>query len=593
MRIMIGLLLLGLCLQPLWAEEEKQLDVRVLIDVSGSMKKNDPKNLRQPALRLLAGLLPDGIHAGVWIFDRDVSVIAPLQPVDEAWRQMAIQGSQDIHSKGQFTHIEGGLQVAVGDWYQPDPTKNRHLILLTDGMVDVSHTPADSKASRQRILKGVLADLKAAGARVHSIALSRRADLELLKTLSRETSGLNESINNADRMQRIFMRLFQQAGQPDTLPLKDNRFQVDAGIREATVILFTGTRAGETRLIDPAQRNFTAQALPPNIRWHVDQGYELITIKRPEPGEWQVVADMDPDNRVMVVTDLKMRLGELPVVFLAQEQPEVRVHFTDQGEKLTEADFVKIVTVVGELIGGTRAYSFALNPLPDEGDFVAAPELPVQPGRYQLVLTGKSETFSREARHQFEVRKALEVSHKVAAEQVNVYLEILPDSLSDARISAILTTEQADIPQIVLPMQVNRYEVEVATLAFSGQAALQFSVAGVHNGKQVVLRPDPLVIKGTKPDLPPPSPEPEAEPVVEAEPEPEQKTEPPSEVQAEVEAETEEEQGFGLIGWLLFGAGNLLVLLLAGAGWWFWRRRKAASEWDDLDEDEANGDAND
>ena len=33
-------------------------DVRVVIDVSGSMKQNDPNDLRIPALNLLIGLLP-------------------------------------------------------------------------------------------------------------------------------------------------------------------------------------------------------------------------------------------------------------------------------------------------------------------------------------------------------------------------------------------------------------------------------------------------------------------------------------------------------------------------------------------------------
>ncbi len=43
-------------------------DVRVVIDVSGSMKQNDPQNLRAPGLRLLSGLLPPESAAGVWTF---------------------------------------------------------------------------------------------------------------------------------------------------------------------------------------------------------------------------------------------------------------------------------------------------------------------------------------------------------------------------------------------------------------------------------------------------------------------------------------------------------------------------------------------
>ena len=40
-------------------------DLRVLVDVSGSMKQNDPAYLRQPALRLLTNLLPKKSQAGV------------------------------------------------------------------------------------------------------------------------------------------------------------------------------------------------------------------------------------------------------------------------------------------------------------------------------------------------------------------------------------------------------------------------------------------------------------------------------------------------------------------------------------------------
>ena len=43
-------------------------DVRILIDISGSMKQSDPTNLRAPALELIVQLLPPGSKAGVWLF---------------------------------------------------------------------------------------------------------------------------------------------------------------------------------------------------------------------------------------------------------------------------------------------------------------------------------------------------------------------------------------------------------------------------------------------------------------------------------------------------------------------------------------------
>ena len=38
-------------------------DVRIVVDISGSMKETDPQNLRRPAVRLLARTLPEGASA--------------------------------------------------------------------------------------------------------------------------------------------------------------------------------------------------------------------------------------------------------------------------------------------------------------------------------------------------------------------------------------------------------------------------------------------------------------------------------------------------------------------------------------------------
>ena len=53
----------------------EQSDVRIIVDISGSMKDTDPDNLRQPAVRLLARLLPEGASAGVWTFGQYVNML--------------------------------------------------------------------------------------------------------------------------------------------------------------------------------------------------------------------------------------------------------------------------------------------------------------------------------------------------------------------------------------------------------------------------------------------------------------------------------------------------------------------------------------
>ena len=113
-------------------------DIRIVVDVSGSMKKTDPLNLRIPALKLLNGLIPNGSLAGVWTFGRYVNMTVKWGRVDDAWRKQADLGADQIHSNGLFTNIEKALARASQGWDKSDPDTRRNIILLTDGKVDIS-----------------------------------------------------------------------------------------------------------------------------------------------------------------------------------------------------------------------------------------------------------------------------------------------------------------------------------------------------------------------------------------------------------------------------------------------------------------------
>ena len=171
-----------------WAAEPIP-DVRVLIDISGSMKHNDPQNLRAPALRLLTGLLPKGTRAGVWTYGQYVNMLVPLGDVDDAWKKQADQAAATINSFGLFTNIEDAMQRATRDWREADDHSQRSLIMLTDGLVDVSKDPAVDAASRERIINKILPRLRDAKVKINAIALSSEADHTLLQQLASATDG--------------------------------------------------------------------------------------------------------------------------------------------------------------------------------------------------------------------------------------------------------------------------------------------------------------------------------------------------------------------------------------------------------------------
>jgi hypothetical protein len=108
-------------------------DFRIVIDVSGSMKQTDPKNLRVPALKLLNGLIPSGSRAGVWTFGKYVDMTVKWGKVDDSWRKRADLGADQIHSNALLTNIESALKRARVGWDKADNKRKRILLLLTQG----------------------------------------------------------------------------------------------------------------------------------------------------------------------------------------------------------------------------------------------------------------------------------------------------------------------------------------------------------------------------------------------------------------------------------------------------------------------------
>ena len=387
-------------------------DLRVLIDVSGSMKKNDPANLRRPALRLLVGLLPADSQAEIWIFADKVSRLVNLSKVNSDWKEQAGQSSEDIHSRGLFTDIEKILIESTKGWGQADKRFDRSVILLTDGVVDVSKVKSESLASRKRILEKVLPELSKKGVTLYTVALSEHADHDLLKKIALGTDGWYEQVNDAQRLQRIFLHLFEKAAPPETLPMTDNKFTVDKSIDEITLLVFRSKSGRNATIIRPDKTRFDEFTLPDDVKWHPEETYDLVTIKKPMQGEWRVVADVDPDNRVMVVTNLSLRTSALPNNIVQGETFDVSAQLQQDGGPIQNKLLMDVIRM--EMIHiqpDQRKLSWPLNDKgrsPDEkagdGVFTALVDEIKLDGVHAFIIIADGKTFKRQSKHTVNVR---------------------------------------------------------------------------------------------------------------------------------------------------------------------------------------------
>jgi len=615
-KALLLLLLLSLSQWVSAAEDEVAVidvaDTRVLIDVSGSMKKNDPDNLRQPALRLLVGLLPKDSRAAVWTFGQFVNQQIPLGKVDKGWRDRARESASKIHSRGLFTDIEQVLKRSTEDWKKADGKYTRHLVLLTDGMVDISKSSLKNAASRRRIVAEILPRLKKLGVKVHSIALSKKADHRLLKILSNKTDGWYEQVNDAERLKRIFLRIFEKVAKPDTVPLKDNKFRIDKSVKEATLLVFRSDGSKPTKVLMPDGNSFSSEDPPKGVSWHRDDGYDLLTITNPKAGEWQIQAEVDPDNRVVVVTDLKMVSNTLPNRLLQGELQALKIQFTDKGKKIVSKEFLEVVNIQSEYAGSGGPSE--PRPVLDDGKagdksagdgvFTHMTGKDIGKGKIELIVTAQGKTFVRERRYIFESIPAVTIERMDGERKGNagLFATVVPEpNLVDGqsvRVEAYMVPEEGEsVATMFLPgpdgMSMETW-IDRSGLKGNWNLEVQVKAKSV-SGTELELDLDPVLIKGMELSSEPEpvvTPEPAVEPKPKSKPQPEAAAEPkpepeekpvPVEVEQPVSEEMDEDEGISSVIW--FSLLNLLVILAAGGGFWYFRKRRA-SIYDELIDDE-------
>lgn len=492
--------------------DEKQTptrhDIRILIDVSGSMKWNDPRNLRIPALQLLANLLPHNTQAGVWTFGRQVNMLVPLGKVDQQWKQQATKAAQEIHSRGLFTNIEETLEKATWDWKKEDKSFERTIILLTDGLVDIDTDPAINHRSRDNILSKIAPQLVNAGATIHTIALSGEADELLLQQLSASSHGWYEKVQDAENLERIFFRMFETTTQPDTLPLVDNQVMVDSNIKEMTMLIFNRGDKSPPLITTPAGAVFGRSSVPASVNWHHETRYDLITINQPAAGSWQIDAEVDPDNRVMVVTDLKMVSTSLPGNLYLDEPQPYFVTLTNEGEVITKPSLLRFVSIALQQTHNDKQMLYKLyddgNP-PDrkasDGTYSTHLSWGFSEGGHELVVQVDGTTFKREKRQRVNVyaapvittiKSAMVNGAKIDTLYVIPHADMInPDSIS---LRATITDNHGKTHQRIVPHnRHNEWKLALSDFPSDRTHSLTIEIEGLRpNGRPVKSQIGPI-----------------------------------------------------------------------------------------------------
>lgn len=589
-------------------EAAKPSDVRIVIDISGSMKKNDPQNLRRPALDMLVKLLPENSKGGVWTFGQFVNMLVKHQQIDSTWKQLADQSASSINSIAQFTNIGEALEKAAYDSnYSSRDQFQTHVILLTDGMVDISRDPAVNDRERQRILNEILPTYQKAGYRIHTVSLSDKADKALMEKLALGTDGKSVVAKTADELMNVFLQVFDQAVPKEELPFSGNSFLTDSSIEEFTALIFRQPGSPETRIISPDNTEYSQNTTDPTVNWYRTDKYDLVTIKRPLEGEWKVVAELEPQSRITVVSDLSLAVKSLPTNILEKHVLDLSFALREENKVVNRAEFLDLLDIDvtvnhQDKTVFTKRLSDEL--MPGNGVFTQPINAFDQVGQYTLSINVDGKSFQRQFTHSVNVRQPFKILHSLIKQDDSEYfkIQVIPqDRNIDTRQTEVVGKLKSPDGSSNIERFSYTADQEWSTLIKAqteGQYYLTLRVTRVDEaGKTSDLVPPTLELKypqaeGSFEALFTPEPE-VTEPEVEAEPSEEVVYEPDSSsnlTPPEPEENELMDEETDYTQWILYGAlafVNILIILVI-----YILYRKLFGSKVVLDEDEMGDDSN-
>lgn len=421
---------IALCSAVAFAEQTVQkVDVRLLIDTSGSMRQSDPDNMRAAALTLIVRLLPPGAKAGVWLFGDRVTPLVPHRKVDAQWREQALAAVSRIDNSGQRTDIPAALDVALADMTRLTSEYRTSVVLLTDGRVDVSPSPmANARAARQLLQERAPA-LGEMGIPIHTIALSQDADWDVLESLAHATGATADKAQTAEQLSAIYLQVLERIAPAERVPLVDNSFVIDERVSEFTALAFLESGAAATGLTGPDGRDYRADQNSEDINWYSSDQFTIVTVQNPQPGKWTMAAASDARLQVSVISDLRLQVEPLPGSIAAGKPLELAVFLTEREKTISDPALLALFEV--SLIVTTPDGALLTIPIsrrddaPQSGEFRVPLTLFSQAGRYNMVVRVQGDTFHRELPLALDVYQPKPIAREISTRESKAVMSSL------------------------------------------------------------------------------------------------------------------------------------------------------------------------
>ncbi len=397
------------------AQARGNIDVALVMDSSGSMKKTDPRSLRIPAAKLFISLLDSNDRAAVLSFSDKGHPIAGLTPVNnDANKKKLLNATDKITSKGLHTNLYGafhkGMEVLLE---AKEEGREQIIILMSDGMMDVGDPDKDSQLLTKLKLE-LSGELKKNNIKVYSIAFTNQSDRRLLEKLSKQTGGFyNLALTDKD-FHLVFTSIFESLKSPEMLPMEKNSFLIDGSIQEVTIVASKASPETDIQIIAPDGQTYSGSHQYSGISWFVSDNFEMVTVQKPVQGRWEILYSTEENNKAYIITDLKLETNFEQLYAVFGENLDIKAWLEKEGSIIRDGAVLATTDISIELNNPDGNIS-NLKPLNGGEGIFYKRITPFKDGNYKLRVIAKGKTYEREKAFLFNVANLQESKEDLKA----------------------------------------------------------------------------------------------------------------------------------------------------------------------------------
>ena len=255
------------------------VSIGFIIDSSGSMKENDPLNIRKEGVQQILDVVDQ--EDDFFIVDFDSRGRWLNSDNYTGWDKLRLRRSiQSIDSDGN-TNIGSGLNTMKSALLNLNELSNTGVILLTDGKGEYDN---QAEWFAQNNIP------------IYTISYRQMADSRLMNEIAEVTGGFYTQADDEEDVVSAFLafyaklknnnRFISVKGSLNNCIPESNQFYVDPDTREMTITVNWQNNPLNVSLIQPNGIRITENH--PDIQLNIGRNYKILKIDRPVSGKWNI-----------------------------------------------------------------------------------------------------------------------------------------------------------------------------------------------------------------------------------------------------------------------------------------------------------------